>query len=962
MSALRPELTPDELRDARDAWMLVLLGQPIPAQYRAGAAKAARYAFGRGYDHDDAAGPRPVFLHPDGGDEGVPGVYGVNRTWSPSRLAGWIVAGAAGVREKGTGPMYSPGHSWRGDDHDAQGETIAGAYPLPPLQRGDDRCRSLGWVFLDADASGDWTALSDALGAQGAAFVRSRSSGHCPGGCPAHPEGATKWHLALPLRETWVPSGALNVDRARWKSELYAAARFALHLVGELSGRGFDRELAQFLCRMYVGAPRDRDHAAVPREVLGREGLGFDVAACLGALEELGVVDPADVRAARTAAQFAPGRAWDLDDGTPPMVAAFLVAGLYGRQLTNGNHTVVCPWESLHSGGEPLDSSTVLFPNGKFHCSHSHAEGKAADGVGMREVVAMLPPEAQAAHEEARRQGRAKLATVPSWAIDALDARPSAAPPCVDADAERDVLRALVRDDIDAPAAKPGDPPRAWQRVAAVLADRDFADPAHGAVFAAMARAKAAGKPLAAAVLRDELRAARALPHVIAAAAALAGEAGEVLAGASLDATALVVADLAARRRLGRALGESARALIAGRPLVETHGELLRKVREVRLPGVRLPTMREEMEAAGKRMDARRAGDVDRVLRSSVRDLNDALEGGYRTGLTLIGARPFIGKTVLTTQEVVFTAAHVGPVLYVSYESRRAEIVDGMISFLSGVPLDKVRAPATQDQAEYDAVDAAMAALERLPITIVDRATAGAPDTVPQIEAAMLALPKPVVMVAIDHIRKLKPAGKHSEVRHALGEISEELHELTKNYGIAVLALIHVGRAAVKGQLARVPTIEDFKESGDLEDNTDTAVILHNEGRYPTKKYPEGETPSRDLVEVYVPKVRGGRGGGFARLRLRGDVQRFCSTLSQSEDFDAAPPEADDFAPRQSMTRARPVAAPRAPGVVPAADALDAYDPAGGGLPGADGPPPTALEWAARERDDGPQDAAQEVA
>ena len=67
-------------------------------------------------------------------------------------------------------------------------------------------------------------------------------------------------------------------------------------------------------------------------------------------------------------------------------------------------------------------------------------------------------------------------------------------------------------------------------------------------------------------------------------------------------------------------------------------------------------------------------------------------------------------------------------------DTERAKLTaNGRVSrtFLSGVPLDKVRAPATQDQAEYDAVDAAMAALERLPITIVDRATAGAPDTVP---------------------------------------------------------------------------------------------------------------------------------------------------------------------------------------------------------------------------------------
>lgn len=958
MSALRPDLTADELRDARDAWMLALLGQPIPTMYRPAAAKAAAYAFRCGYDHDDAADARPLFLHPDGGAEGVPGVYGANRTWTPTRLAGWIAQHTAGAREKGTGPMYSPGHSWRGDDRTDAGALFAGAYPMPPHQRGDDRCRSVGWLFLDADASGDWHTLSDALGAQGAAFVRSRSSGHCTlPGCAAHPDGVVKWHLALPLREPWETSGSLNADRVRWKSELYPAARYAMHLVGDLVGRGFDRELAQFLCRMYVGAPRDREHTAVDREVLGREGLGFDVGACFAALESLGVVDPAAVRAARVADQMAPGRAWDLDDGTPPMVAAFLVAGMYGRQLTDGNHAVVCPWESLHSGGESLDTSTVLFPNGKFHCSHSHAEGKAEGGVGMREVLATLPPEAQAAHEEARRQGRAKLATVPAWMrVEAKFESPQA-PPCTDVETERDVLRALLRDDVDAPATKPGDPPRAWQRTAAVVVDRDFADPAHAAVFGAMARAKAAGKPLVAAVLRDELRAARAEPQALATLATLAAGTDAAPSGGSLDAAAVVVADLGARRRLGRVLGDAMRGLIAGKALAETHGDLLRKVRDVRLPGVRLPTMAEEMRAAGERMDARRAGDVDRVLRSSVRDMNIALEGGWRMGLNLIGARPFIGKTVMTTQEVVFTASTVGPVLYLSYESRRAEIVDGMIAFLSGVALDKVKAPATMTQWEYDAVDQAMAALDRLPITIVDTATPGAPRTVPQIEAAMLALPDPPVMVAVDHIRKLSPAGKHNDVRHAFGEISASLHELAKDYGVAVLALIHVGRAAVKGQLSRVPTMEDLKESGDLEENADAVVILHNEGVYPTKKYPDGEKPSRDFVEVFVPKLRGGRGGGYGHLRLRGDVQRFCSTLSQSEDLVASEPDPEDFAQRQSMTRVRPIAATRSPGPVPATDGAAIYE-AAGGLPPDEG---GLYLGESGVLDVGPQDAAREA-
>jgi hypothetical protein len=273
----RPDLTPAELQDARDAWMLVQLGQPIPTQYRPAAMKVAAYCFARGYDHDDAAEARPVFIHPDGGREGVPGVFGTNHTWTPTELAAWIAKHAGGMRAKGTGPMFSPGHSRVGDRPEG-----ALTVPLPPLQRGDERCRELGWLFLDADDVGEWTPVLNAIGMHGGAFVRGRSGSHCPPDrkCTMHPKGQTKWHLAVPLRETWTPPGNLNVARATWKGELYAAARFAFHLVAEVSGRGFDRQLDQFLCRMYVGAPYDPKHFSVPREIHGQEGLGFDVRAC----------------------------------------------------------------------------------------------------------------------------------------------------------------------------------------------------------------------------------------------------------------------------------------------------------------------------------------------------------------------------------------------------------------------------------------------------------------------------------------------------------------------------------------------------------------------------------------------------------------------------------------------------------------------------------------------------------
>ena len=398
MTVQRPDLSTEELDLTREAWELAQIGKPIPSQFRPAASRVAAYCLARAYDHDDTADARPLFIHPDGGREGHPGIYGTNQTWDVRGLAAWIAKTTRTPRAKGTGWMFSPGHSWAADTDGAA------PFPLGPRQRTDARCRALGWLLFDADGVGEWTATANALGMMSAAYVRSRSSGHCTlPSCDAkgHRGGAVKWHLALPLRAPWAPPENVNAARAQWKGELYPAARFVLHVLGELSGKGFDRPLDQLLARMYVGAPCDLQHWRVPREVAHRDGLGFDVEACWAGLEELGVVDPAEARAERERKSAPPGSgAWSTDEGAPPMVAAFHVAGLYVRPLSNGNHAVACPWESTHTSGRTGDTSAVLFPNGIFHCSHSHPEGKGAGG--MREVLAMLPPEAQAAHVEAR--------------------------------------------------------------------------------------------------------------------------------------------------------------------------------------------------------------------------------------------------------------------------------------------------------------------------------------------------------------------------------------------------------------------------------------------------------------------------------------------------------------------------------------------------------------------------------
>mgnify|MGYP002385380187 CR=1 FL=1 len=72
--------------------------------------------------------------------------------------------------------------------------------------------------------------------------------------------------------------------------------------------------------------------------------------------------------------------------------------------------------------------------------------------------------------------------------------------------------------------------------------------------------------------------------------------------------------------------------------------------------------------------------------------------------------------------------------------------------------------------------------------------------------------------------------------------------------------------------------MEDLSESGSLEEDADSIVLLHSEAVYPTKKYDKGDEPDPSLTDVQVAKYRGSKRGIRLKLRFRGEFQTFEST------------------------------------------------------------------------------------
>ena len=65
--------------------------------------------------------------------------------------------------------------------------------------------------------------------------------------------------------------------------------------------------------------------------------------------------------------------------------------------------------------------------------------------------------------------------------------------------------------------------------------------------------------------------------------------------------------------------------------------------------------------------------------------------------------------------------------------------------------------------------------------------------------------------------------------------------------------------------------------------DADGIIIMHREDKYPTSKENVGNTSVAGMVDLLAPKLRGVEDNTFARMRFRGEVQRFEPVASERD-------------------------------------------------------------------------------
>ncbi len=233
-------------------------------------------------------------------------------------------------------------------------------------------------------------------------------------------------------------------------------------------------------------------------------------------------------------------------------------------------------------------------------------------------------------------------------------------------------------------------------------------------------------------------------------------------------------------------------------------------------------TMADVMMATYDYLEQRVKGETVSIT-TGIRNV-DAVIGGFFGGeLTVIGARPAVGKSVFG-MNVALAAAEKGfKVGICSREMTDIQFGQRILSYETYMDGMKIRKADITDE-DWVKLAEGLGEAAQLPVDFLFTVR-----TVEDLRAEVQrkANRGEIDILIVDYLQLMSTAQKFKEDRLRVGYISKALKDIAVDFNIPVIALAQVKRYA-GGARAKMPTLEDLKDSGSIEQDADGVIFLHN--------------------------------------------------------------------------------------------------------------------------------------
>lgn len=222
--------------------------------------------------------------------------------------------------------------------------------------------------------------------------------------------------------------------------------------------------------------------------------------------------------------------------------------------------------------------------------------------------------------------------------------------------------------------------------------------------------------------------------------------------------------------------------------------------------------------------------------------------------LTLLAGRPSMGKTSVANALLRRMAFAGYRVCFVSLETPALQVaVNWAAERLSMDTRDvrDARGVAVGQSLRGDVIDALFAIRDLGDCyRVVDR---GVTTPLDLRKLVRRLLPSGLQLVCVDYLQLLKDAARHPNRYQEVSEISRQLKALAIDTGVHVLALAQLNRAN-EDRRDKKPMMSDLRDSGQLEQDADTIMLLHRPSYY-------DDDADQLLLEIDVAKNRNGPTG-----------------------------------------------------------------------------------------------------
>lgn len=234
----------------------------------------------------------------------------------------------------------------------------------------------------------------------------------------------------------------------------------------------------------------------------------------------------------------------------------------------------------------------------------------------------------------------------------------------------------------------------------------------------------------------------------------------------------------------------------------------------------------------------------DYSLYTGMLDLDQLTCGLHNEELTIIGARPGMGKTTFALQIADYIAKKKIPVMFISLEMSEEQIITKLIAKETRINSTKMRLGTLTDQEAVKVYEAG-AELEEKSLYITSNLR-----TIQQIEveARKMKNKKNIGLIIIDYIQLIKSSQKFNLREQEVADITRTLKLLTLELKIPIIGLCQLNRNATRQE----PMLSDLRESGAIEQDADNVIFIYQE---------EETDAAAPVVTIKLAKQRAGSTG-----------------------------------------------------------------------------------------------------